>query len=522
MPSLADLKKKWFIDFSKQSEGPFGGRHKGTRVAPHTDNNKITVLGEGDQYMKEWHDLCTKPIGANQQIYNAGWKMDNIRTLGPTTGPVSSEALRVLATAHAAGTLTSVALSDHVKNSNSYPLFYLGLSHRLTLAAKDNRYPAMGSNHQKFLVKKDNNKAIALLGSIDISLSRWGSKAHTFGRGSLGSGSGPAGITSLTHELGLQIEGPCVADIEHTYLERWNDTSTFWNSRSRGLKRYKFGFFNPIVEKTPARITPSVGTYANAGTTSIQTLHTYGRVHPLSSRYSWADVGEFTIWQAYLKAIKAATDYIYIEDQYFLPFGWPPCHTRPAGPARDTDIIYQLGEAILRGVKVGVLVPDSAEDPGASYINYQRSVGLHYLHQKTKDPKKKASGDFFVGCIYQGNKNIYVHSKVMIIDDEFASVGSANINQRSMTHDSEIQISIIDAQKPVVKDLRKSLFAEHTGRSEASLDDPIAAYNQYKADIAAKHYRLRPFSTAHPGKPGRIHSILINHVVDPYAGPPFR
>ena len=37
---------------------------------------------------------------------------------------------------------------------------------------------------------------------------------------------------------------------------------------------------------------------------------------------------------------------------------------------------------------------------------------------------------------------IYVHSKGMIVDDEYVIVGSANINQRSLegTRDSEIAI----------------------------------------------------------------------------------
>lgn len=515
MPNLADLKNKWFINFSGNS--PLGGRHDGTNVANHTDNNTITVLDEGEGYMKEWHDLCNAPIGANQQIYHAGWRIDNIRTLGPTTGPASSEALTLLETANAGGTLTSIAMSNHVGNKNDPPLIRLGVTGGLTLAAKDDRYPAAGSNHQKFLVKKDGTNATALLGSIDVNIGRWGNQAHTLPGSGGSSGSGPAGITSLTHDLGLKITGPCVADIEHTYLERWNNTSFFSNSRRRGLNRYQSSPASnpPYIEVTPALITPTVSTYAGTGTTSIQTLHTYGIASALGSRYTWANVGEFTIWRSYLNAIQQASEYIYIEDQYFLPFGWPVCHSRPAGLARDTDIIFQLGEAIKRGVKVGVLVPDSDEDPGSSYIRYQRSVGLHYL-----DGLAAAhSGDFFVGCIYQGTDNIYVHSKLMIVDDEFALIGSANVNQRGMTHDGEIQLGIVDATTPVVKDLRKLLYAEHTGRTPASLDNPITAYNQYKADIAASHHRLRPFSTAAPGAVPTGHANLINNIIDPYAGP---
>ena len=43
---------------------------------------------------------------------------------------------------------------------------------------------------------------------------------------------------------------------------------------------------------------------------------------------------------------------------------------------------------------------------------------------------------------------IYVHSKIMIVDDRYALIGSANINDRSMkgTRDSEIAIVIEDTE----------------------------------------------------------------------------
>lgn len=37
---------------------------------------------------------------------------------------------------------------------------------------------------------------------------------------------------------------------------------------------------------------------------------------------------------------------------------------------------------------------------------------------------------------------IYVHSKLMIIDDEFALIGSANINDRSLTGNCDSEIAV--------------------------------------------------------------------------------
>jgi phospholipase D1/2 len=41
-----------------------------------------------------------------------------------------------------------------------------------------------------------------------------------------------------------------------------------------------------------------------------------------------------------------------------------------------------------------------------------------------------------------GYREIYIHSKLMIIDDVFLTVGSANLNQRSMSSDSEINVGL--------------------------------------------------------------------------------
>merc|ERR1712226_1244151 len=69
---------------------------------------------------------------------------------------------------------------------------------------------------------------------------------------------------------------------------------------------------------------------------------------------------------------------------------------------------------------------------------------------------------------------IYVHSKLMIIDDEYIILGSANINERSMAGNRDSEICV-ESWQPAYKDIlrprggvhkfRMSLWAEHTGES---------------------------------------------------------
>jgi phosphatidylserine/phosphatidylglycerophosphate/cardiolipin synthase-like enzyme len=65
---------------------------------------------------------------------------------------------------------------------------------------------------------------------------------------------------------------------------------------------------------------------------------------------------------------------------------------------------------------------------------------------------------------------IYIHSKLMIIDDVFITVGSANLNQRSMSSDSEINIAATG--QPYAADLRQRVFALHYGDDIKYSGDP--------------------------------------------------
>jgi phosphatidylserine/phosphatidylglycerophosphate/cardiolipin synthase-like enzyme len=312
-----------------------------------------------------------------------------------------------------------------------------------------------------------------------------------------------------THDTGVLVQGPAVPDIERSYRERWNDST-----RTFGME--------PLLPSQPLISTP-ISAPVGSGTHSVQVLRTFGITNALFG-YSWHASGEFTVWASYLNAIKRAANYIYIEDQYFLPFDWPPCHTR-TGAARDTDIIYQLGEAMKRGVLVAILTPSNAEDSTHIYQKYQRDIGVNYL---TGVKAAGAPGDVVVASLQNGGVDVYVHSKLMIVDDEFVAIGSTNVGQRSMTHDGELHVGVVDAANTFAKEFRKDLWAEHTGRTAASLDDPVAAYATFKSDSAASSGHLKPYpvdplsvfpavagSTAPPSQ----HAQRIRMLIDPYAGP---
>ena len=63
-------------------------------------------------------------------------------------------------------------------------------------------------------------------------------------------------------------------------------------------------------------------------------------------------------------------------------------------------------------------------------------------------------------------QSIHVHSKLMVVDDRYLSIGSANISNRSMSLDTESMVTLTgrnDAQRRVIATLRNRLLAEHAG-----------------------------------------------------------
>jgi phosphatidylserine/phosphatidylglycerophosphate/cardiolipin synthase-like enzyme len=128
-----------------------------------------------------------------------------------------------------------------------------------------------------------------------------------------------------------------------------------------------------------------------------------------------------------------------------------------------------------------------------------------------------AKGDFVVVTLFNGETPIFVHSKVMIVDDEFTLIGSANLNQRSMTHDSEVAVGILDAGNNFAKELRMRLWSEHL---EVAADDPDGGFGLFKEAVSrpSGKGRVRRVDSGTPAKP-KNHAFWIRSVIDPYSGP---
>jgi phosphatidylserine/phosphatidylglycerophosphate/cardiolipin synthase-like enzyme len=86
-----------------------------------------------------------------------------------------------------------------------------------------------------------------------------------------------------------------------------------------------------------------------------------------------------------------------------------------------------------------------------------------------------------------GRSTIYVHAKIMLIDDSWATIGSCNLHRNSLFGSTEMNASFWDPN--VVRALRCDLLAEHLDRDTAHLDDR-AALGCYR-DVAEENRAKR-------------------------------
>jgi len=216
-----------------------------------------------------------------------------------------------------------------------------------------------------------------------------------------------------------------------------------------------------LARPLPPRLAdpPTLGGHA------VQVLRTYPSRRPA---YPFAPDGERSVARAFVKAIDRARTLIYIEDQYF----W------------SVEIARYLAKALRRhpGLQIIGIVPrfpdkDSKLSGPPSRLAQARAMAM----------VQRAGGERvgFYDVENEAGTPVYVHAKVCVIDDVWATVGSDNLNRRSWTHDSELSCAVIDSElddripldpgglgdqsRKFARTLRLSLWAEHLARTA---DDP--------------------------------------------------
>ncbi len=397
----------------------------------------------------------------------------------------------------------------------------------------DMRVRPGGSHHQKFVVLRHPGRPeldVAFVGGIDLCHSRHDTAAHQ-GDPQPEPIAPMYGPTPAWHDIQLAVRGPAVGDVETVFRERWNDPQPLTRNpidRASELLRRD--------DRSAGRLPERLEDPAPRGSMHVQLVRTYpylGRTR----RYPFAPRGERSVARAYGHVLERAHRLIYVEDQYFWSAEVVDCFTRALAADPKLHLI--------------AVIPHFPDQNGRISLPMNlvgREEALHAVYA--------AGGDRVgvYGVENHAGTPVYVHAKVCVIDDVWASVGSDNINRRSWTHDSELSCAVVDSaaddRAPSVidrfgdgarrfaRELRLELLREHLDRDngdDADLIDPQTAFQTVRAGadrLQAWHDagqtgrrppgRLRPYALPPMSRATRIWAApLYRTLADPDGRPPW-
>jgi phosphatidylserine/phosphatidylglycerophosphate/cardiolipin synthase-like enzyme len=319
-----------------------------------------------------------------------------------------------------------------------------------------------GSNHQKVVVVSKGDVLTAFVGGIDLEDNRYDAAPHDRLK--------YKGERWGWHDMVVRLRGPATERVWRILAGRWAEAMTL--PRKRYLRDPLHlvplnpgSFAGPPPEPEPQAPVAAAGT-------SVRVLRSlaprkFESLLPGRS-IDWDALphsGYQQVYETLTTAIDAAQRYVYIEDQYL---------GEELGGRKRYELYPQLRAAAARGVKLifvgsGTRDPD---DPGFHPRPINRTVNRDLRTKIIEQLDGAHRADVAVYRI----EHATVHAKLVLIDDAFACIGSANMFSRSMGGvDNEISAAV-QTDTSLVRELRLRVWAEHlrtplTDDVRAALDD---------------------------------------------------
>ncbi|XP_011261406.2 phospholipase D2 isoform X1 [Camponotus floridanus] len=307
------------------------------------------------------------------------------------------------------------------------------------------------------------------------------------------------------HDIGILVQNSAARDVARHFIQRWNAAKL-----EKANQNPCYPYLLPKSYKHCRSYAPFIKE-VNKYNVKCQVLRS---VSSWSTGFLDPETVEQSIQEAYIHAISKAERYIYIENQFFITLA----------SMDKSNVKNRIGETLLKRIlrahregsvfRVFVVMPllpgFEGEVGGPSgtalraithwnYASISRgkdAILNQLIEAGIEDPSEYIT---FHGLRTHSMLNgtmitelIYVHSKLIIIDDNTVICGSANINDRSMvaTRDSEIAVIIRDQEfedgcmnnipflcGKFASSLRKQLFREHLGllktKEDINIDDAI-------------------------------------------------
>ena len=312
-----------------------------------------------------------------------------------------------------------------------------------------------------------------------------------------------------------KLDSQIISNQEHEIKEI--NKRSFYSDLIAKLKKNKNSWFKDLFKGNNEIETFINDKYVKKGSvsSSVQVLRSVGE---------WSmglKVPENSILEAYYKLIDHAKHYIYIENQFFISKSFETQNNANKPYLVENEIALHIVNRILKAYRQKEkfrvyifipLMPGFAGEPEKSgtlqiimkytFESICRNNGKSIIERLVEE--MEPNGDHWEDYIaFFSLRNhalvngipktelIYIHSKLMIVDDCYVICGSANINDRSMKgpRDSEFCALIKEKKTELVtingkkyktakfaSSLRKALYAEHLGinKHDEKLNDPLS------------------------------------------------
>jgi phospholipase D1/2 len=310
------------------------------------------------------------------------------------------------------------------------PRRQFGAAHPRLHFAMDSDHGSGGSHHQKIVVVDDQ---VAFVGGIDLTLHRWDTPAHAVVDPRRKDAEGE--LYGPFHEIQAAVAGPAAAALGELARQRWtaarrpkapplmpsNNVSAWPPDLSVDVQDIDVGF-----ARTLTRARKRLG-HAEPPVHEIETLT--------------------------LRSIAAARHNIYAENQYLT----------------SRTIVRALGDRLVEPDSPEIVLVLPRTESGwkeQSSMGLLRDETLAYLRGKDLHGRLRVLTPMVADG--RGTFPVSVHSKVLVVDDRLAKIGSANFSNRSLGLDSECDLVVEAgpqdlAASAFVASVRNRLLGEHLG-----------------------------------------------------------
>lgn len=420
-------------------------------VVAHVE--RATVLVDADSYYQAFVQAA---LAARRYIYITGWQFDTrARLLRPPAGSPPPHPIELLPflnylCGQRPGLEIYITAWDYsvvyaLEREWLQKLRFDFQSHpRVHFEFLEHPEPG-GCHHQKLVVI---DGRLAFLGGLDLCDSRWDTREHVKGA--------PERTDTHDrpykpfHDIQVALTGSVVAPLERLFLDGWRMAT---GSELHGVHNSaSAGPLSAVSDRVLDQVHDSLGLPLRGRRVAV-------------SRTEWIRQGQVTaeVQALFERAIAGAERLIYIETQYFT------------SKALTEAIYLRLADPTRSKLQIVLVMPDGADSPKEDFVlgNRQRRVrrfiadaARHHGHRFRLLMSSEATAD-------EPCPATFIHSKVMIVDDEFLTIGSANFTNRSLRIDRELNVAWqVRLEEPEaaaclgadIRALRASLLAEHAGR----------------------------------------------------------